>query len=209
MAESIKSFIDKLQAEGVEAGKSAAEKIQSEAEQRARQIIDDAEKRAEKIIADAKSQAESFRLRVKTEINLAARDAALQLQDRLNQALDAILAIKVQNQLEDTEFLKTLIHDIVMQFVHADSEGKTTLTINVSPEVQKQLTDWLIQTLHDASDIHGKVAKLQGTLSGVGFEYYAVGGKVEITTDSITEVLSGLVGPEVREILQKAMQGNK
>ncbi len=209
MAESVKTFIDRLQTEGVEAGRSAAEKIQSDAEQQAAKIVDDAKRQAEKIIADATSQAESLRARVQTEINLAARDAALKLQEKLNRGINTILQHKVRDELNDTEFLKRLIQDVVMQFVRADSEGKATLSINVSPESQSKLTDWLISVMNDAPDAEGKVARLEGYLSGAGFEYSVSGGKVEITDESITEVLSGLVGPEVRKIIQSAMQGDK
>ena len=58
MAESIESFVAKLQAEGVQAGKDAAEKIREEARQQAREIVQHARSEADKIIAEARSQAE-------------------------------------------------------------------------------------------------------------------------------------------------------
>jgi cell division septum initiation protein DivIVA len=66
MAETLKSFIDKLQSDGVIAGEQKARKIQAEAEEKARQIISQAQEQAKKIVEDAHHERES--IQSKTDI---------------------------------------------------------------------------------------------------------------------------------------------
>jgi len=40
---------------------------------------------------------------------------------------------------------------------------------------------------------------LRGTLAEAGFAYDIAGGTVEVTADSVVEVLSGMVGSELRK----------
>ena len=80
MAESLEAFVKKLQTEGVDAGKQAAEKIKKRAEHEAEKILVNAEKEAEKIIAEAKNSAEKELSRAQTELELAVRDTILKRQ---------------------------------------------------------------------------------------------------------------------------------
>ena len=92
MAETIETFVAKLQAEGVEAGKQQAQALREEAEKQAKDTLDQAGKQAEKIIAEAKTQAQEILARGKTDLELAARDAALRLQQAIERALASLLA---------------------------------------------------------------------------------------------------------------------
>ncbi len=204
MADTIKSFIDKLQADGVQAGKQAAEDIRTEADQKAKSIIAEANSKAESIIAEAKSEADSVKSRTATELNLAARDTVIKLQETLNGAIQAVLTVAVREQLADPELLGKILHDIVLQYVRADADGRTTVTINVSPEMRDKLVGWALKMLHEGpEELRGSV-DLHGSLAGAGFEYGVSGGTVEVTVASVVETLSEMVSPAVRELLSKS-----
>jgi vacuolar-type H+-ATPase subunit E/Vma4 len=205
MAETIKSFIDKLQSDGVEAGQKAAETIRAEAEAHSRQILQQAEKQANEIIGQAHSESEKLRTRVQTEMKLAARDTVIRLQETLIRILQSLLTVAVQEKLSDMAFIEKLLHQIVMEYVRADVGGKTSITINVSEETRRKLTSWTIQTLQKDAKTERSAVDLRGTLSGAGFEYTVVDGTIEITVDSVVQALSELVGPEVRRMLAAAM----
>jgi len=204
MTGTIEAFVDKLQADGVQAGQEAAEKLRSEAEQEAARLVQEARAQAEKIIAEAKAESEKKRERAETELQLAARDAVVHLQETLNLAMRGVLAEAVQEQLSTTEFIGALLRDIVMQYVQADAEGTTSVTINVPEEMRHRLTHWAIQTLR--VDLEGSDTRvdLHGTLNEAGFEYKVSGGTVEVTVDSVVETLSEMVGPELRALVAKA-----
>jgi V/A-type H+/Na+-transporting ATPase subunit E len=204
MAQTIETFIDRLQADGVEAGREAAAKIRAEAEAEARKIIEQAEQQARRRLAEAETEAEQMRARTETELRLAARDAVRGLQESIERALRAVLTGAVRKKLDDSDFLAELLREVVRRYVEADQEGRSTIEINVSEPMRRRLVDWAIQTFHgDIEALRGHV-DLHGTLAGPGFEFTVADGTVEVTVESVVEVLAGLVGPEVRRLMAEA-----
>ena len=146
MPSSIEHFIEKLQADGVEAGQEAKQRIRAEAEKEARSIVENAKRQANQIVDQAKTEAEQLRERSETELGLAARDTVDRLKETLNSSLRRILQEQLQTQLSQTDFLADLLRDVVLQYVRADIEGRDYITINVSPEKRKQLAQWAMTT---------------------------------------------------------------
>lgn len=205
MAETIESFVAKLQAEGVEAGRQAAEKLLTEAKQRAEQIVQDAKEQAEKHLTDARAEGEKVLARSKTELELAARDVVLRLRSALRRALEAIVAAEVKKELPNSDFVSRMLHDLIVMYAAADIEHTQTMNINVSPELQEQLADWALEMMHKHTRETGMSIDLQGTLEAAGFEYTLSGATVEVTLRSVTESICELVGPRLREIIDKAI----
>lgn len=196
MADTIESFVAKLQTEGVEAGKKKAQQLQDEASRNARQIEAEAKARAEKIIADAKAEAENNLSRGRTELQLAARDTALELRETLTAALNAVLSSQTREQLSDSEFIKTVLVEVVRAYAQSDAAGKK-IQVNLTPEMKDKLAQWAQGQLSEVD--------LKGTLQQAGFEYTATGATVEVTVDSVVESLSSLVSPKLRKVLEEAM----
>lgn len=204
MAETIEAFVSKLQADGVRAGQAAAEKIRAEAEEQAKRIIAEAEVQAKKVIANAEAEHEKILSRAETELRLAARDTIVRLQGSLSRALRGILMGAVREKLADSAFIGELLHQILTQYVQADVSGRGAVTINVSPKMREQLAQWAIETLRRDPKASTLGIDLRGTLKADGFEYMVVDGTVEVTTESVVEVLTGIVGPELKEIVAQA-----
>ena len=55
-------------------------------------------------------------------------------------------------------------------------------------------------------DATAKQIDLRGTLAESGFTYEIAGGTVEVTADSVVEVLSEMVGSELRKRVVEAAQ---
>ena len=202
MAETIESFVAKLQAEGVQAGRDEAKKLREEAQKQAEKILREARETAEKIVADARGEADNVRERSRTELALAARDAVHRLRETLSRALQAVLTRHVEATLQDGEFLSRLIRDVVMQYARADSEGRDTIDLNVPDAVREQLTEWALKKLSHEAGEAGISINLKGSLERAGFEYSRTDATVEVTADSVVELLCEMVGPRLREILQ-------
>ena len=209
MAETIETFVKKLQAEGVDAGKESAEKLKAEAEGQAQEIIRKAEAQADKLVADARTEADNLLTRSRTELELAARDAVLQLRETLGQVLQGLLTAPVKKELSSADFLKTLIQDVVGQYARADCEGTGTITLAVPENMQAHLGDWVVQEFQKASKDATAPVDLKATLAVAGFEYSVSGGTVEVTLDSVVETLRELVGASLKETLDKAMAGGE
>ena len=204
MADTIESFVAKLQAEGVQAGQDKARQLEDQAREQAEKILQQAQQQAQKIAADAKNEAQNVLQRVRTELELAARDAVLRLRATLTDALNAVLTHQVSEQLQDPQFLGQLLHDLVIQYAQDDSAHRGRIEINVSPEIRQKLTDWAMAELNAAKAAEGLVVDLKGNLARAGFEYSLGGATVEVTVESVVELLSGMVADTLGETLRKA-----
>ena len=209
MADTIESFVAKLQSEGVDAGNQEAEKIRAEADRHAEQTRAQATQEAERLVEEAKAQAEALLERAKNELSLAARDAATKLRDALNKGLQAILRHGAQAVLEDVDFLSKLLHDLVVVYARAEHDSTTVATINVQAETREKLTQWALKELKTRAEDANLTIDLKGSLDQAGFEYRLEGATVEVTLDSVVEVLSEMVGAQLREILDEAMTGQE
>ena len=210
MGQTIQAFVDKIRTEGVQAGQKQADDLLAEARGQAEQITAQAAQDAEKVLADAKAEAANIVTRGRTELELAARDAVGKLRDALGKALAAVLAGGARATLDDEAFIGQALHEIIVAYGKAEMEGDKSIRINVPEPMRQKLVQWAIA--HVGSDNLGGehiTIDLKGTLSQAGFEYNMAGATVEVTVESVVEVLAGLVGPAVREILETAMTGNK
>ena len=206
MAETIESFVKKLQTDGVEAGRQEAEKIRQAARDEAQQTADDAKRQAEKIIADAQAEADGMLARAKTELQLASRDAVLRLRDVLARALEAIVAEGTKEKLADANFLGQVLHDLVKLYAESHMGARSApMTINVTAEMKQKLQEWALSELgHQVVDsLRGKF-DIHGTLAATGFEYKIAGATVEVTVESVVATLKDLVGPGLRDVLDQA-----
>ena len=205
MAETIESFVAKLQEEGVQAGQQAADKLRDEARREAEQIVQQAKDQAEKTIADGKQAAERLMARGATELKLAARDTVLRLREALGQALSDILCHSAAETLGDPEFLADLIRQLVASYAEADLAGDKRIAINVRQELRDKLFDAALSAVgSSARDAEPKV-DVTGTLKEAGFEYSVSDAKVEVTLSSVVHTLSEMVGPKLREYVQQAI----
>ena len=132
MAESIEAFVAKLQQEGVQAGRQEAEKLRADAEAQAEQIVKDAQAQAEKIISDARAEGERILSRSKADLELAARDTVLRLQEALCEALRAVISRGVEKPLSDVDFVGKALHEIITTYARADAEGRPIVELPAS-----------------------------------------------------------------------------
>ena len=206
MAETIESFVAKLQSEGVQAGEEAAAEIRRGAEQGRQQILKEAEAEAEQIVSEARAQAEAAAAAGRAELELAARDVVLDLRNALQRMLEVVLTKPVEGQLKDCAFLGPLLHDVVMQYVKADSEHSADIKINLGAEQCKEMVDWAITEIRRASEEHTGGITLAGSLGRAGFEYKVRGATVDVSVDSVVAVLADLVRPHIGELLDGAVR---
>lgn len=205
MVQTIEEFVNKLQADGVEAGQKDAEKIRAEAEKQAQQRKAAAEEQAQRMIDQAEAESQAIRVRVETDLKLAARDTIVRLQEALNHALQAVLLNAASEKLDDADFLAGLIRGVVERYVEADATGSGPIAINVSDDMRQRLLNGSLAALTQG-DATAKQIDLRGTLAESGFTYEIAGGTVEVTADSVVEVLSEMVGSELRKRVVEAAQ---
>jgi len=208
MAETIESFVEKLQKEGIETGKAEAEKIIADARAEAEKIIADAKAQAEAIVNDARAQAQRDLKRGRDELELACRDTILHLRETINRIIKAVLEQAVDEKLHDDEFLESIIRQVVTQYAKQDAEGTRSIEIKLNDETLQAILSRTTAEMAKANQARAGM-NLKGGLKSAGFQYESGEGKVEVTADSITVVLMGMISPRLREVIAKATGKDK
>jgi V/A-type H+-transporting ATPase subunit E len=205
MVETIESFVERLQQEGVDAGREQAKQLLDEVRTQADQILADARKQAEEIVGKAKDDAERTLAQGKDELALAARDAMLRLQETTSKTLDSLLRAAAENTLKDEKFFERLLHDVAVQYAEKDAVRDWPVVITVDEEMLEVATRWAIaeMTARDGEDWRSRI-DLHGRLKSAGFEYTAVDGTVEVTPESIASVLSEMISPRLRKVIESS-----
>ena len=206
MAHTLQSFVETLRADGVEAGRQAAEKIRDEAQQQAEQMVRDAEAKARQIVEDAEKQAQMTLERTRTDLELAARDTVARLRDVLSQAIDRLLKQAASTTLDDSNFLQELIREVALAYAESDATGEQTIELNVPKSMERKLADWAIASCRQGDDRQKLSVELHGALATAGFEYKLAGGTVEVTPESVVQVLSQIVTPKLQELVGSSQE---
>lgn len=204
MVQTIEEFVNRLQKDGVEAGREDGDKIRAEAQAQAQQRLAEAEKQAQQIIAQAQNESKMILARTDSELRLAARDTLLRLQEALSRGIQSVLSQAVQEKLDDGDFLGGLISDVVRQYATADASGGRAIVINVSEAARRRLLNGTIAALREDAAGSERI-DLRGTLAEAGFTYQTADGTVEVTVDAVVDALSGIVGAELRERIAAAV----
>ena len=201
MPESLESFVKKLQTEGVDAGKDAGEKIKKEARREAEKILADAEADAEKILVKAEKDAERQLSRAQNELELAVRDAVLKLGESLGRVLSVMLAGRVEKKLSEPDYIGEIMREVIITYAKADAGRQPRIEINIPKKMHDNLIDSALKDL--SRNLQGDQDKLalKATLSKAGFEYKIQGATVEVSPDSVSELLSEMVNPALQEII--------
>lgn len=206
MPTNIESFVKTLESEGVEAGKKAAEKIEAEARERAAGVITEAKEEAEKIVAEAQSEAEKVKSRMNSSLELATRDAIYLLREKLGQQLQLLLEVNVENALNDDATLSNVLREVIPACAKADAESTLTTEINIPQDLKSRLVESTLRELsHSLTDQNVQVNP-RHTLAKAGFEFKIEGSTVEVSTESVTALLSEMIDPELQQFLEKAAE---
>ncbi len=200
MSDTIESFVEKLQKDGIDAGKSEATKILDDARAEAEKIIAEAKTQAEDITSDANAEAEKTVKQGKDELQLACRDTLLSLHEAVMRSISTMLEQAAQTQLKDKDFLANLIREVVVQYAGKDARGDRPVEIKVSDEMLDAVSAWAVGGTSGTDSNVGITAGMKSA----GFEYASSGGTVEVTAESVANVISEMVSPKLREMITKA-----
>ncbi len=206
MSESLESFVNKLQEEGVNAGKEAAEAIRREAEEEGERILADARREAERIVAEARARGKDVLSRAQAEMELAVRDALLKLCETLSVVLSTLLVERTEKELSNPDRLGEIIREVIIAYAKADAAREHAFRINLAEETGRKtdLHSTLESLLGDLGAALPKI-EVQAMFQKAGFEYRIHGGTVEVTTESVAEVLFDMLSPGLQEVVEKIM----
>ncbi|MBW1780102.1 MAG: hypothetical protein JRL30_05130 [Deltaproteobacteria bacterium] len=206
MSDNLESFVKKLQSEGVDAGKKAADGLRKEAEQEAEKILARAREAADGIVQQAETEAEQRRNRTQAELEMAARDVMLRLRESLSRALSALINRRVQEGFQDPDYLREIVKDVVVAYAKEDAGAERQIKVEVSEDIPDGWIDAIFKDLSRQLQDPEEAIKVEAALSRAGFDYRVAGATIEVSPDSVTEVLLEMVNPELQKVIQRAVE---
>lgn len=162
-ASGVEELIHRLRHDGVEAGREEAGRIVQDAEKRANWLVEQAKAEAEELLADARKETERFRTSAEEALQVAARDAVLQMKDQLTSQFSDEIGRLVRGELEHTALLERLILEVAAQVrkgAGLDEESQVEILL---PEGALELAEL---REHPEELRHGELSRLVVEVAG-------------------------------------------
>ncbi|RJO65560.1 MAG: hypothetical protein C4540_00845 [Candidatus Omnitrophota bacterium] len=200
MAEDIRSLIEKIQKEGVNAAEDKARAIAEEASRRAKEIIAQARHEAEQIVAGATDKARKAEESTKVLLQQAGRDLILALREEIDEMLSRLIESKVHESLTPHELAKIIISLIKEQKEKEPPE----IVLQLNKDDLKKLQEGLLGELRESAK-KGIVLKSSEDIRG-GFIISFDGGKshFDFTDKALADYIGSCLKPRLGEILKEA-----
>lgn len=203
MPTNLEAFVKTLESEGVDAGKKAAQKIEAEAQRNAEQIIAQGKVQAEQIIEKANSEAKTIKSRMDSSLKLAARDAILMLREKIREQLNNLLRLNVDKSLGNEQIVTDILRQVIPAYAKASAD-KQKIEMNVSGNLQSNLLEGVLQELKNSLQGQNVEVDVKHNLAKAGFEFKVEGSTVEVSTESVTEMLAEMIDPDLQKFLAGA-----
>lgn len=209
----VQDLIEKLRSQGVNSGRDEADKIISDAETKAAELMIDAEKRSAKIISKAREEADFITKAGKEALQLAERNAVLELKDFLLGKFSDQLRSVVSTSMNEEQLLEQMILEVASEnSLRGEKNLDVVLPQKVigvdelreNPEFMKAggLLEFTQQRasamLHDG--VTFSVSKPGQT--GIGFRLKDKDIEVELSEEAVSAVLLKHLQPRFRALLE-------
>jgi V/A-type H+-transporting ATPase subunit E len=140
-ASGVEELIHRLRNDGVAAGREEAERIIRDAENRANWLVEQAKAEADELLENAATETQRFRDSAEEALQVAARDAVLQMKDQLTQQFSEEIGRLVRGEIKHAALLERLILEVAGRVRdQAGLDGEPSVDI-LLPEGAMQLAD--------------------------------------------------------------------
>ncbi len=205
----IKEIVDILKKDGVEAGKSKADQIISDANKEADQIKKNAQKEKENIIEQARKEAEKLKSSAEANVRMAISQGINKFRESIENSLLSPTVLENLNKSMDGSTIKEIILTVVKSYSEhgfSTNDLKIILGEKEKEEIKSTIIKELNSKIKDAKSIEisddiipagVKLVQKQGNLS------------LEFTPESIKEVMLTYIRPEFRKLFFEKDKGSK
>jgi len=201
MAEEIKSLIEKIQKEGIQAAEEKARHIEAEARERAESVLRQARFEAEKIIAQARFEAKSTQESTAALLRQASRDMLISLRQEIKAMLKRLITAEVQQVLKPEELGK-----IILAFVKEyGARVKEDTIISLAKKDAQELSG-LLAGLKDALKEKIVIRPSEDIQAGFVISFDRGKSEFDFSDQALSEYISQYLKPALAEILQGAVK---
>ena len=195
MAEQLNEFLEKIQKEAVGKAAEQAEQKLNAAKAEADKIVSDARAEADKIIADAEAKAKQFAENGEKTLRFASRDVLTYTRQELENLLKKVFAEKAAEVLK-LEDIKPIILKLA-----ASCEGDVVIEVPEGSDVEK-LEKYFLSELAGKAKGGVKVCPVKGLKAGASVVSVNGDLKIELTDETLVELLSSQLSPKLAAVLR-------
>ena len=199
MQNKLQELTDKLYNEGLSKGKLEGEEIVAKAQAQADSILAQAQSKADAIIAQARKEAEDIKLKVTSDVKMAARESIASTKQDIESLIVAKMAAEpVAKALSDVDFTKAIIKEVAGKFsVQESADLELVLPESLKAELEPFVTGELASLLK--REIKAEFSK---KLSG-GFTIGPKDGGwfISLTDETFGELIGAFLRPATKKIL--------
>lgn len=199
MQNKLQELTDKLYNEGLSKGKLEGEEIVAKAQAQADSILAQAKAQADAIIAQARKEAEDIKVKVTSDVKMAARESIATTRQDIESLIVAKMTEEpVAKALSDVEFVKAVIREVAGKF---SAQESADLNLVLPESLKAELEPFVTGEL--ASLLKGEVkAEFSKKISG-GF---TIGPKeggwfISLTDETFGELIGAFLRPATKKIL--------
>lgn len=198
MSEELKSLIEKIQVEGVQAAEEKAQAVIEEAKQKAVAIVEKANSDAQGLIQEANERIAKTEEASRLALKQAGRDIMISLRKEINSLLDKIMRVSIQEALSPQELGK-IITGLINEISHKHTEE---IEVTLKKEDIERIKKAFYSELKDEIK-KGVVLKPSEEISA-GFLISFDSGKshFDFTDKALADYLSTYLRPKLLEMLK-------
>jgi V/A-type H+-transporting ATPase subunit E len=216
-SDGVKALIDRLRHEGVTAGRTEAETIVADARRQAEDIVARAEAKAQEVVGNARKEADALKSAGEAALEVAARDAVLQLRAQLSSRLSDEVRRLMSEALRDDDLLRRMILEVAgrtRRDAHLDDQERLEIVLPDSvvgiqdlrrkPEELKEgtLTHFVVAA---AGEMLRHGVEFTSAPGFEGIKLRLVGSEVEI--DLTDQAIAGIVLQHLQPRFRAVMEG--
>ncbi|WED43359.1 hypothetical protein [Legionella cardiaca] len=223
ISQGIETLIDRLKEEGVNAGKTEAEKLINEAKAKANAILNSAQEKAQALIKEAHQTILQEKKATEDALQLAARNMRLELRQNLIDRFKQEVSRIVHKELDNEEMLRQLILLIAVdskEQLQAFKAKKTQIQlpekvldfeeIRNSPDLmEKDSLKELVQSITKQMLKAGMSVTINpDAQKPVGIRVYLVEDEIvlDLTEEAVSSLLIKHMQPRFRALLEGLLQ---
>lgn len=153
MAKTLGDITQELNEKVLAPAKAEADEIVRDAREQAAAIVAEANAAADKMRSDARAVAENTLKQLQVDMDTAARDFIIMVQEKLEAAVVLpVVNWEVKESLGDTDFLKRIIEMLLEEFLERGGEEQPVEML-LPLQYQEQLEAWFMERFREKADV--------------------------------------------------------
>ncbi len=196
----VQEIVDLLKKDGVDAGKSEAERIISSAKSQADEIINKANEQKDSIVSQARDEAEKLKSSAEANVRMAVSQGLNKFKESVEKSLLSDTVMESLNKVSSGDTIKDIVITVVKSY---SDQGFSSNDLSVIlPKDDKEKVKSAIM-----SEISQKVKNSQGIdisddviPKGVKLNQKDGNLSLEFTPESLQEVMLNYIRPEFRKM---------